>query len=44
MAQSHLGPHGATEQASSLLGGAVLFWARPALSIMGRHSAPQLLV
>lgn len=27
MAQSHLGPHGATEHALRTLGGAVLFWA-----------------
>ena len=40
MAQSHLGPHGATEHALRKLGGAVLFWAGPASCIMGWHSAP----
>ena len=31
MAQSHLGPHGATEHALRTLGGAVLFLGRPRL-------------
>lgn len=44
MAQFHLGPHGATERPQACSVAPCRFWAGPASSIMGRHSASQLLV